>query len=107
LGLRVGETGSGNIGKGKHTTSHVEMVSTSFGAELVDTPGVREFGLWDVEKNDLAFFFPEMRPFVGQCRFGLDCSHDEEPGCAIRKAVMDGKVSPRRYQSYIRLKEDL
>jgi ribosome biogenesis GTPase len=107
LGLRVGETGSGNIGKGKHTTSHVEMVSTSFGAELVDTPGVREFGLWDVEKNDLAYFFPEMRPFLGQCRFGLDCSHNEEPDCAIRKAVMDRKVSPRRYQSYIRLQEDL
>jgi ribosome biogenesis GTPase len=104
LGLRVNEI-SQATGKGKHTTTHLEMFPLEPGGRVVDTPGVREFGLWDVNPDDLALFFPEMRPFVGRCRFGLDCRHDEEPGCAIRKAVMDGKISPRRYQSYCRLKD--
>lgn len=107
LGLRVGAVGKGEVGKGRHTTSHVEMVSTSFGADIVDTPGTREFGLHDMDGDDLALSFPEMRPYVGQCRFGLDCQHDEEPGCAIRKAVMAGKISPNRYRSYSKLKEEL
>jgi ribosome biogenesis GTPase / thiamine phosphate phosphatase len=107
LGLRVGEVGKGNIGKGKHKTSHAEMVPLSFGGDVVDTPGMREFGLYDMDVYNLAFYFPEMRPFVGQCRFGLSCLHDEEPGCAIRKAVLVGKVSPLRYQSYLRLKEEV
>ena len=107
LGLRVGKVGKGNVGKGKHTTSHIEMVPLSFGGDVVDTPGMREFGLHDMDGDNLALFFPEMRPFVGQCKFGLGCQHDEEPGCIIRKAVMAGKISPRRYQSLLRLKEEL
>jgi len=116
LGLRVNAV-SQATGKGKHTTTHQEMfllqpefsnaeTGAAAGA-IVDTPGVREFGLWEVTPDDLALFFPEMRPLLGRCRFGLDCGHDEEPGCAIRKAVMDGQISPRRYQSYLRLKEEL
>jgi ribosome biogenesis GTPase len=65
---------------------------------------MREFGLWDVAENDLAWFFPEMRPFMDHCKFRLDCRHDEEPGCAIRKAVVDGEISPYRYQSYLKLR---
>jgi ribosome biogenesis GTPase len=107
LDLRVGEVGEGKVGKGKHTTTNVEMVMTAFGADIVDTPGTREFGLHDIDGNDLAQFFPEMRPYIGQCRFGLDCRHDEEPGCAVRKAVMAGTISPRRYQSFLRLNEEL
>jgi ribosome biogenesis GTPase len=107
LGLRVGAVGKGQVGKGKHTTTQVEMVPLRIGGKVVDTPGVREFGLWDVAEDDLALFFPEMRPFVGKCRFGLDCQHDEEPGCAIRKAVMTGKIDPRRYQSYMQLKQEV
>ena len=107
LGLRVGAVGDGQVGKGRHTTTSTEMVTTAFGADIVDTPGMREFGLHDMEDDDLALFFPEMRPLVGTCKFGLDCSHDEEPGCAIRKAVMAGTISPNRYQSYLRLKEEL
>jgi ribosome biogenesis GTPase len=105
LGLRVAEVNN-VTGKGRHTTTGQEMYMLEFGGAIVDTPGVREFGLWDLDQDDLALFFPEMRPFVGSCRFGLDCQHDDEPGCAIRKAVSAGKVSPRRYQSYLRLKED-
>jgi ribosome biogenesis GTPase len=107
LGLRVGAVGEGEVGKGRHTTTHVEMVTTGFGADIVDTPGMREFGLHDLDGDDLALFFPEMRPHVGQCRFGLDCAHDEEPGCAIRLAVMQGTISPWRYKSYLKLKEEL
>jgi ribosome biogenesis GTPase len=103
LGLQVNEV-SQVTGKGKHTTTAMEMFPLEIGGAIVDTPGVREFGLWDVDEDDLALFFPEMRPFVGRCRFGLDCRHDEEPGCAVRKAVMAGKISPRRYQSYMRMK---
>jgi ribosome biogenesis GTPase / thiamine phosphate phosphatase len=107
LGLRVSAVGTGEVGKGKHTTSAAEMVTTAFGADIVDTPGMREFGLIDMEPDDLAGFFPEMRPFIGKCKFGLGCSHNEEPGCAIRKAVMNETISPHRYQSYLRLKEEL
>jgi ribosome biogenesis GTPase / thiamine phosphate phosphatase len=110
LGLKVKEV-SRLTGKGRHTTSHLEMFPLEFDEEnekgaIVDTPGTREFGLWDIAEDDLALFFPEMKPYVGQCRFGLDCQHDEEPGCAIRKAVTGGNISPRRYQSFLRLKED-
>lgn len=105
LGLRVNEV-SKVSGRGKHTTTHMEMFPLESGGALVDTPGVREFGLWDIQEDDLASFFPEMRPFVGSCKFGLDCQHDEEPGCAVRRAVMGGHISPRRYQSYLRLKVD-
>jgi len=107
LGLRVNEV-SRATGKGMHTTTHLEMFpldpdGAEEGGAVVDTPGVREFGLWDVYQEDLALFFPEMRPLVGRCKYGLDCRHDEEPGCAIRKAVVAGEISPFRYQSYLRL----
>jgi ribosome biogenesis GTPase / thiamine phosphate phosphatase len=68
---------------------------------------VREFGLWDLDGEELQYFYREMAPFVGGCRFGLGCRHDEEPGCAIRRAVAAGQISPRRYQSYLRLAEEL
>ena len=105
LGLKVANVNQ-TTGKGRHTTSHIEMFSLEGGGAIIDTPGVREFGLWDMEVVDLAFFFPEMRPFVGRCRFGIGCRHEEEPGCAIRKAVVSGLVSPRRYQSYLHLKTE-
>jgi ribosome biogenesis GTPase len=105
LGLRVQEVS--RIEKGRHTTTHVEMFPLDFGGAVVDTPRVREFGLWDIDWDELALFFPEMRPWVGRCKFKLDCHHDEEPGCAIRKAVMAGEISPHRYQSYLRLAEEL
>jgi ribosome biogenesis GTPase len=105
LGLRVREVGRNT--KGRHTTSHLEMFALDSGGALVDTPGIREFGLWDIYADELAEMFPEMRPLVGQCKFGLDCRHDEEPGCAIRKAVMAGEISPQRYKSYQRLAGEL
>jgi ribosome biogenesis GTPase len=105
LGLRVKEVNQ-ITGKGRHTTTNLEMFPLDGGGAIVDTPGTREFGLWQFE-DDLALLFPEMRPLVGKCRFGVDCQHDEEPGCAIRKAVMDEQIHPRRYQSYLLLNKEL
>jgi len=104
LGLRVREVSQGEQGKGLHTTTHLEMFPLDKGGAVVDTPGMREFGLWDADAVALDQLFPEMRPLIGKCRFGLDCSHDEEPGCAIRKAVTAGEISPYRYQSYLKLR---
>jgi ribosome biogenesis GTPase len=106
LGLRV-KTVNQSTGKGRHTTSHLEMFPLEGGGALIDTPGVREFGIWGLEPEDIALYFPEMAGLLGQCKFGLSCQHDEEPGCAIRQAVMDGRISPHRYQSYLRLKADM
>lgn len=105
LGLRVAAVGRNS--KGRHTTTNPEMFPLDDGGFVVDTPGVREFGLLGIPEEDLAMHFPEMRALVGTCRFRLDCRHDEEPGCAVRRAVMDGAISPGRYRSYRRLAEDL
>lgn len=106
LGLRVKAVSGGKEGKGLHTTTRHEMFRLDCGGAIVDTPGMREFGLWNVSEEEVALFFREIRPLVGSCKFGLDCRHDEEPGCAVRKAVMTGKISPHRYQSYLRMRED-
>jgi ribosome biogenesis GTPase / thiamine phosphate phosphatase len=105
LGLRINEVGR-ESGKGKHTTTGMQMFALDFGGAVVDTPGIRELGIWDVDGRDLALFFPEMRPYLGLCKFRADCRHEEEPGCAVRKAVMNNQISPRRYQSYLKIKED-
>ncbi len=106
LGLRV-QAVNQTTGKGKHTTTHFEMFQLAAGGGLIDTPGVREFGLWGVSPEDIVYCFPEMQPYIGQCKFGMSCQHNDEPECAIRQAVMDGKISTYRYQSYLRLKADL
>ncbi len=105
LGLRVKDV-SRATGKGKHATTVPECFELDGGGAILDTPGVREFGLWDVPPDELAELFPEIRPWIGRCRFGLDCRHDEEPGCAVRRAVMAGEISPRRYHSFLRLREE-
>jgi ribosome biogenesis GTPase len=104
LGLRVKEVNQ-VTGKGRHTTTNLEMFALENGGAIVDTPGTREFGLWDFE-DATAMLFREMQPLVGKCRFGLDCQHDGEPGCAVRKAVLEGQISPRRYQSYLQLNKE-
>ena len=106
LGLRV-KAVNATTGKGRHTTSHLEMFPLADGGAIVDTPGVREFGIVGLEPEDLAFFFPEIAPLIGRCRFGMSCQHDEEPGCAVKAAVMDGSVSPYRYKSYLQLCADM
>lgn len=104
LGLRVGEVGL-KTGKGRHTTTLVELFSLEFGGEVADTPGIREVGLWGVDTENLDLYFPEMGPYLGECKY-TDCVHLSEPGCAITEAVNTGQISDFRYLSYVSLKED-
>lgn len=107
LGLKVSAVSKGDIGKGKHTTTHLEMFSIDAQSAVVDTPGMREFSLWNVSQDRLAELFPEMRPYLGRCQFLSNCQHDHEPGCAIRKAVEQGKITEHRYGSYRKLLQEL
>lgn len=104
LGLRV-KAVSQLTNKGRHTTSHLEMFDLDGGGAVVDTPGMREFALWELDGSDLAYGFVELRPYLGRCKFGLSCRHTHEPGCAVRAAVEAGMVTPRRYQSYLRMRQ--
>jgi ribosome biogenesis GTPase / thiamine phosphate phosphatase len=76
------------------------MFSLEFGGSLIDTPGMKLFGLWDIAPEEVALLYREMQPYVGQCKFGLSCTHSHEPGCAIRAAVERGDIDERRYDSY-------
>jgi len=98
LGLRVKEV-SGWSGKGLHTTTFAEMFDLPFGGQIIDTPGMREFGLVGITRQELSHYFPEMRKVLNDCRFN-DCLHINEPDCAVRKAVEELKVHPDRYISY-------
>ncbi|HLS38813.1 MAG TPA: ribosome small subunit-dependent GTPase A, partial [Sphingobacterium bovisgrunnientis] len=86
--------------KGKHTTTFAEMIDLPFGGKLIDTPGIRELGIVDIEKKELSHFFPEMRAFLNKCRFN-NCVHINEPGCVVLDAVENGEIEPSRYESYI------
>ncbi len=103
LGLRVKAVNEHNR-EGRHVTTHLEMFDLSFGGSVIDTPGQRAFKIWDTIA-DYAQLLPEMRPFVGRCKFGLDCTHTREPGCAIKSAVGNGAITSRRYESFLGMKE--
>ena len=92
------------MGDGRHTTTHLELVSLEDGGLVGDIPGVKEFRFWDIEPTDIPNLFREYLPYLGQCQFS-DCSHVHEPNCAIKQAVQDGDISRLRYESYIRLRE--
>jgi ribosome biogenesis GTPase / thiamine phosphate phosphatase len=106
LGLRVGEINL-TLDKGRHTTTGLEMFPLEFGGGVVDTPGMKTFGFWDVDQDDVALFFKEMSPFVGTCKYGLDCQHDTEPGCAIKRGVQTGHISARRHRSYLYIRDHM
>jgi ribosome biogenesis GTPase len=86
--------------KGMHTTTFAEMFELPQGGYIIDTPGIRELGVIDIEKNELSHFFPEMRARLNQCRFN-SCRHINEPGCAVIKAVEEGEIELSRYESYL------
>lgn len=86
--------------KGRHTTTFAEMVMLPFGGKLIDTPGIRELGIIDIEQQELGHFFPEMRALMNDCRFN-DCRHINEPGCAVLAALEVGDIAPSRYDSYV------
>ncbi|MBI5373354.1 MAG: ribosome small subunit-dependent GTPase A [Sphingobacteriales bacterium] len=90
---------SGWSGKGQHTTTFAEMFDLPFGGRIIDTPGMREFGLVDIGKAELSHYFPEMRDRLNGCQFN-NCLHMNEPGCAIKEAVRKGEIHEDRYVSY-------
>ena len=93
-------------GKGMHTTTFAEMFDLPFGGSIIDTPGIREMGLVDVPKNELAQYYPEMRAVMNDCKFN-NCQHFNEPGCAVKAAINEGVISEERYLSYLAIKDTI
>lgn len=93
-------------GKGLHTTTFAEMFDLPFGGIIVDTPGIREMGIVNMSKDELAKYFPEMRAVMNDCKFN-NCVHLNEPGCAVKKAVNDGTISEERYVSYLTIRDSI
>ena len=93
-------------GKGQHTTTFAEMFELPFGGKIIDTPGVKEFGLIDIEREELSHYFPEMRSVLNGCKFN-NCLHMNEPGCAVKKAVAEKLISEDRYISYVNILESI
>ena len=91
--------------QGKHTTSLYEMYPLASGGYVIDSPGIRGFGLVDVEKEEIARYFPEMLQASAHCRF-TPCTHTHEPGCAVKAAVEAGEIAPERYNSYLGMLEE-
>lgn len=107
LNLATGAV-SETLHKGRHTTTSSELlpVDGPMGGHVADSPGLRQVGLWDIPPDELAWCYPDLRPFLGDCRFA-DCSHGPEPGCAVTDAVARGAVSAARHDSYRRLFESV
>jgi len=99
LGLRTAAISSYSL-KGQHTTTFAEMHPLGENTFIIDTPGIREFGLVDFDKTEYSHYFKEMTPYIGECKFN-NCLHLNEPGCAIHAAIEAGKISEERYNSYL------
>lgn len=93
-------------GRGQHTTTTTTLYRLPCGGELIDSPGVRSFGLWGVGPDDLKHHFPEFADPAQRCRFA-DCRHDAEPACAVQDAVEAGEIAESRYESYLRIRDSL
>jgi ribosome biogenesis GTPase len=102
LGLAVNEV-SRAVNKGKHTTVTRQLFPLEGGGYVADTPGWKSLALWDTEPEEIDAYFPELRELVQHCQFS-DCTHIHEPGCAVRRALDEGKIHPERYDSYLRLR---
>jgi ribosome biogenesis GTPase len=108
---------SQKYGRGNHTTTKGtllrlvlnEALTGRLGARasIIDTPGVRRFVIHGISGDNLAFYFREIRPFLGKCAFGMSCTHTVEAGCAVREAVEAGEISPGRYESCLSLREEI
>lgn len=88
--------------KGVHTTTFAELFFLPEGGDLIDTPGIKEFGILDIEEEELSHYFPEMRQYLGQCKYN-NCTHINEPGCVVRVKLEEGYIHPYRYQSYVNI----
>jgi ribosome biogenesis GTPase len=102
LGLAVNEI-SKAMNKGKHTTVTRQLFPFEGGGYVADTPGWKSLALWDTEPEEIDGYFPELRELVQHCQFS-DCTHTHEPGCAVRRALEEGKIHQERYESYLRLR---
>ena len=91
--------------KGRHTTTHRELIKTPTGGVLIDTPGMREFQLWD-NSDSLDSGFKDIEALANECKFN-DCQHNNEPGCAVQAALDNGSLPADRYESYLKLKKEL
>lgn len=100
LGLKVGDVSLWSM-KGKHTTTFAELFPYG-GGFIIDTPGIKEFGMVDFKKEEVSHFFPEMREVLYNCRFA-NCTHEHEPGCAVKKAVEQGIIASFRYENYLNI----
>jgi ribosome biogenesis GTPase len=105
LDLRTAEI-SDSVNKGRHTTVGAVLHPLPGGGFVADTPGLREVGLWGIDAREIAQCFPEFRPLIHECRFA-DCTHTVEPECAIKEAIRGGTVGRGRYDSYVKLREEL
>ncbi|MCK5454398.1 MAG: ribosome small subunit-dependent GTPase A [Calditrichia bacterium] len=103
--VRISEI-SEKTAKGKHTTSFVELFPLSFGGYIIDTPGIRELGLWDIYRDELKKYFIEFQQIQAACQFN-DCMHLKEPGCAVKEAVNKNRISKERYKNYQNIYDDL
>lgn len=104
LSLKTGEVSDG-YGRGTHTTTRSTLWDLGSGTRVIDTPGIRSFGLWNLREDELPYFFPEFA-VAGRCKFG-DCTHTHEPGCCVKVAVQTGAIAEDRYDTYLRIKETL
>lgn len=104
LNLRT-EAISRITGKGMHTTTFAEMHPLHFGGNVIDTPGIREFGIMDFKPEEISHYFVEFRDLIPQCKFN-NCLHENEPGCAVKQAYLDGKISEERFTNYLNIMLD-
>lgn len=101
LNLKTGDI-SNFSQKGTHTTTFAEMFDLSFGGSIIDTPGIKEFGIVDFNESEISHYFKEMRPYITQCRFN-NCKHLNEPGCAVKEAVENREIAQERFNSYMNI----
>ncbi len=98
--IRIGETSANGLGK--HTTTSTHLYHLPESGHLIDSPGIREFGLWHIDKCDLLSGFIDFKPFFNQCKF-RNCQHEKEPDCAVQAALQSGEIDARRYASYLKI----
>lgn len=103
--MKTGEI-SNKLQRGKHTTRHTELLELDFGGYVVDTPGFSSLDINYITKDDIAYLMPEFREFIGLCKFP-HCSHVNESGCFVRQGVMDGKINLKRYDSYVKIYNEI
>jgi ribosome biogenesis GTPase len=103
--IRVGKIHA-RTGTGRHTTTRSTLYDLGSGTRVIDTPGIREFGLWQVDPGELRYYFPEIQARALECRFN-DCLHDQEPECAVKDAAERGEIPAERYANYLRMLGEL